>query len=134
MSEVTHQSDIIRAFMLSSLQKSGEMRIHIKILTLLLFVLLALARCDSVNKSDQINLSKNRIADIALLEIRIEDTDSRITRLTISNRQLSPSSLLSKKIINENQIKISELQSQREILKNKVKVLYESKQEYQNKK
>ena len=134
MSEVTHQSDIIRAFMLSSLQKSGEMRIHIKILTLLLFVLLALARCDSVNKSDQINLSKNRIADIALLEIRIEDTDSRITRLTISNRQLSPSSLLSKKIINENQIKISELQSQREILENELIVLYESKKEYQSKK
>jgi hypothetical protein len=120
--------------MLSSLQKSGEMRIHIKILTLLLFVLLALARCDSVNNSDQINLSKNRIADIALLEIKIKDIDSKTTRLTTSNRQLSPSSPLSKKIINENQIKSSELQSQREILENEVKLLYEIEQEYQNKK
>jgi hypothetical protein len=124
----------IRAFMLSSLQKSGEMRIHIKILTLLLFVLLALARCDSVNNSDQINLSQNRIADIALLEIKIKDIDSKTTRLTTSNRQLSPSSPLSKKIINENQIKISELQSQREISENEVKLLYEIEQEYQNKK
>ena len=115
-------------------KKSGEMRTHIKKLTLLLFVLFALARCDSVNNSDEINLSKNRVADITLLEIKIQNIDSEIKQLIISNKQLSPSSTLSKKIINDNQIKISELQSQREILENEVKVLYESKQEYQNKK
>jgi hypothetical protein len=120
--------------MLTSLQKSGEMRIHIKKLTLLLFVLFALARCDSVNNSDEIYLSQNRIADIALLEIQIKDIDSKITRLTTRNRQLSPSSSLSKTIINENQIKISELQSQKEILENKVMVLYGSKRDYQSKK
>ena len=120
--------------MLSSLQKSGKMRIHIKKLTLILFVLFALARCDSVNNSDEINLSQNRIADIALLEIEIQNIDSQITQLIKSNKQLSPSSFPSKKIINENQIKISELQSQKEILENKVMVLYESKRDYQSKK
>ena len=104
-----------------------------KNLTLLLSIFLVLTGCSSGNNADN-RLSENRIADIALLEIKIKDIDSKTTRLTTSNRQLSPSSPLSKKIIHENQIKSSELQSQREILENEVKLLYESKQEYQNKK
>jgi len=110
------------------------MRIQIKKLTLLLFVLFALAGCDSVNNSDEINLSNNRIADIALLEIKIQDIDSEITQLIKSNKQLNPSSTLSKKIINSNQTKISELQAQKEILEKEVMALYKSKQEYQSKK
>jgi len=112
----------------------GKMRIHIKKLSLLLFVFLALAGCDSGINSDENKLTENRIADIALLEIHIQDVDSEITQLVKSNKQLSPSSTLSKRIINENQIKISELQSQRDILEKKIMVLNEIEQEYQNNK
>jgi hypothetical protein len=67
-------------------------------------------------------LSEDRIADIALLQIKIEGIDSQISLLFTSNRQLSSDSLHSQKFISNNQTKISELKSQKEILEKEVLV------------
>ena len=54
---------------------------HVKKLTLLLAILFSLACCDSGNNLNDINLSKNRIADMTILKIKIENIDLEITSL-----------------------------------------------------
>jgi len=54
---------------------------HVKKLTLLLAILFSLACCYSGNNLNDINLSKNRIADMTILKIKIENIDLEITSL-----------------------------------------------------
>ena len=55
---------------------------HVKKLTLLLAILFSLAYCDSGNNLNDINLSKNRIADMTILKIKIENIDLEITSIS----------------------------------------------------
>ena len=105
------------------------MRHHVKKLILLLIIFLTYTGCDFGNNSNDIYLSKNRTADITLLEIEIKKIDSKITQLNIQNRELDSSSLLSQKEISRNQEEISKLESERDILEKKIMKLYEMEQE-----
>ena len=104
-----------------------------KNLTLLLSIFLFFTGCSSGNNAEY-KLSENRIADIAILKIRIEKTDLEITRLITHNRKLNSSSKQSQKLISSNQAKISELESEKDILLNNLNVIYEIEREYQSKK
>jgi hypothetical protein len=105
----------------------------VKKLTLLLSIFLVLTGCSSGNVAEN-KLSENRIADIVLLKIEIEDIDSTISHIIKSNERLSSSSPLSQRVISRNQEEISKLESQRDILEKKIMVLYEIEQEYQSNK
>ena len=109
------------------------MRFHVKKLTLLLSIFLVLTGCSSGNNADN-RLTENRIADIALLKIEIEDIDSKISHFIRLNERYSSSSSRSQKLINRNQAKISELESEKDILLNNLNVIYEIEREYQSKK
>ena len=78
-------------------------------------------------------MSENRIADIAILEIRIANIDEEITRLITHNRKLNPSSKQSQKLISSNLATISELESEKETLLKNLNVIYEIEREYQSK-
>jgi hypothetical protein len=104
-----------------------------KKLTLLLSIFLVLTGCSSGNNAEN-RLSENRIADIALLKIEIENIDSTIFHIIKSNERLSSSSPLSQRVISKNQEEISKLESQRDILEKKIMVPYEIEQEYQSNK
>ena len=99
-----------------------KLRLHVKKLTLLMIVLVFLAGCGSGNNTDGINSSQNRIADIILLKIEIEDIDLQLSRLTRINSQIS-----------SHQVKINELKSEKEILLDKLNLLRETEQEFQSK-
>ena len=109
------------------------MRLHVKKLTLLLSIFLVLTGCSSGNNAEY-KLSENRIADIAILKIRIENIDLEITRLITDNRKLNPSSKQSQKLISSNLATISELESEKDILLNNLNVIYEIEREHQSKK
>ena len=70
------------------------MRQNVKKLILLLVIFLTFTGCGSENDSNDIYLSENRIADIAILKIEMEDIDSRISRIIKSNELISSSSSL----------------------------------------
>ena len=105
-----------------------------KKLILLLVIFLTFTGCDSVNNPNDIYLSENRIADLAILKIEMEDIDSKISHIIKSNERLSSSSPLSQRGIRRNQEEISKLESQRDILEKKIMVPYEIEQEYQSNK
>jgi len=105
----------------------------VKNLTLLLSIFLFCTGCSSGNNAEY-KLSENRIADIAILEIRIANIDEEITRLITHNRKLNPSSKQSQKLNSSNQAKISELESGKETLLNELNVIYEIEREHQSKK
>jgi hypothetical protein len=109
------------------------MRLHVKNLTLLLSIFLFFTGCSSGNNAEY-KFSENRIADIGILKIRMENNDLEITRLITHNRKLNPSSKHSQKLISINQEKISELESEKDILLNNLNVIYEIEREYQSKK
>jgi hypothetical protein len=92
------------------------MRHHVKKLILVLVIFLTFTGCESVNNPNDIYLSENRIADLAILKIKMEDIDSRISHIIKSNERLSSSSPLSQRVIRRNQEEISKLESQRDIL------------------
>ena len=100
-----------------------KLRLHVKKLTLLMIVLVFLAGCGSGNNTDDINSSQNRIADIILLKIEIEDIDLELFRLTRIKSQIS-----------SHQVKINELKSKKEILLDKLNLLREIEQGFQSKK
>ena len=106
----------------------GKMRVHVRELTLLLFVFLALAGCNSGNNADN-KLLEDRVADSILLKIKINEIESQRYRLITSNRDLSSNSSRYQKLINRNQAKISEFESEKEILLNKLNVIYETERE-----
>ena len=95
------------------------MRHHVKKLILLLVIFLTFTGCDSGNNPNDIYLLENRIADLAILKIEMEDIDSKISHIIKSNEQLSSSSPLPQRVISRNQEKISKLESQRDILEKK---------------
>ena len=105
-----------------------------KKLILLLVVFLTFTGCDSGNNPNDIYLSENRIADLALLEIQMEDIDLEISHIIRSNERLNPSSPQSQRTISRNLEEISKLESQRDILVKRRMVFYEIEQEYQSKK
>ena len=100
-----------------------KLRLHVKKLTLLMIVLVFLAGCGSGNNTDDINSSQNRIADIILLKIEIEDIDLQLFRLTRIKSQIS-----------SHQVKINKLKSKKEILLDKLDLQREIEQEFQSKK
>ena len=100
-----------------------KLRLHVKKLALLMIVLVFLAGCGSGNNADDINSSLNRIADIILLKIEIENIDIQLSRLTRIKSQIS-----------SDQVKINELKSEKEILLDKLNLLREIEQEFQSKK
>ena len=108
------------------------MRHHVKKLILLLVIFLTFTGCDSGNNPNDIYLSENRIADLAMLKIEMENIDSKISHIIKSNERISSSSPLSQRVISRNQEEISKLESQRDILEKKIMVLYEIEQEYQS--
>jgi hypothetical protein len=110
------------------------MRHHVKKLILLLVIFLTFTGCDSVNNPNDIYLSENRIADLALLKIKMEKIDSEISSLINSNERPGSSSPQSQKLISRNQEKIRKFKSQRDILEKEVMLLHEIEQEYQSKK
>ena len=103
-------------------------------LILLLVIFLTFTGCDSVNNPNDIYLSENRIADLALLKIEMEKIDSEISRLINSNERLGSSSPLSQELISRNQEKIRKFKSQRDILEKEVILLHEIEQKYHSKK
>jgi hypothetical protein len=109
------------------------MRLHVKNLTLLLSIFLFFTGCSSGNNAEY-KFSENRIADIAILKIRMENNDLEITHLITHNRKLNPSSKHFQKLISSNQEKISELKSRKEALLNELNVIHEIEREYQSKK
>ena len=100
-----------------------KLRLHVKKLALLMIVLVFLAGCGSGNNADDINSSLNRIADIILLKIEIENIDIQLSRITRIKSQIS-----------SHQVKINELKSEKEILLDKLNLLREIEQEFQSKK
>ena len=100
-----------------------KLRLHVEKLALLMIVLVFLAGCGSGNNTDDINSSLNRIADIILLKIEIENIDIQLSRLTRIKSQIS-----------SHQVKINELKSEKEILLDKLNLLREIEQEFQSKK
>ncbi len=100
-----------------------KLRLHVKKLTLLMIVLVFLAGCGSGNNAGDINSSLNRIADIILLKIEIENIDIQLSRLTRIKSQIS-----------SHQVKINELKSKKEILLDKFNLLREIEQGLQSKK
>ena len=110
------------------------MRPHVIKLILLLVIFLTFTGCDSVNNPNDIYLSENRIADLALLKIKMEKIDSEISRLINSNERSGSSSPQSQELISRNQEKIRKFKSQRDILEKEVMLLHEIEQEYHSKK
>ena len=100
-----------------------KLRLHVKKLALLMIVLVFLAGCGSGNNAGDINSSLNRIADIILLKIEIENIDIQLSRITRIKSQIS-----------SHQVKINELKSEKEILLDKLNLLREIEQEFQSKK
>ena len=105
------------------------MKFHTKKLSLLLVIFFCLTGCNFGDNSSK-KLSENRVADINLLQIKIDNIDSEITRLNMHNRELVSSSFQSQKRISMNQVKISELESEKGILLNKLMAIYETEGEH----
>jgi len=105
------------------------MKFHLKKLTLLFIIFFCLTGCNFEDNSSK-ELSENRIAEIALLKIKIDDIDSEIIRLNMHNRELGSSSFQSQKRLSMNQIKISELESEKGTLLNKLKAINETEGEH----
>jgi len=101
------------------------MRRHLKKLTLLLVIFLILTGCNFANDADN-KLSENRIADIILLKIKIDEIDMQISRLIISNNKFSSNPLRFQNSNSRNQLEISELESEKEILLKKLNELNET--------
>ena len=105
-----------------------------KKLILLLVIFLTFTGYNSGNNPNDIYLSENRIADLAILKIQMEGIDSKISHIIRSNERLNPSSPQSQRTISRNQEEISKLESQKDILVKRRMVLHEIEQEYQSKK
>ena len=94
-------------------------------------VFFCLTGCNYGDNSGK-KLPVNRVADLTLLKIKIDNIDSEIIRLNMHNRELGSGSFQSQKRISMNQVKISELESEKGILLNNLKTINETDGEYQH--